>query len=153
MIKLIQIYLNHHIVKMTEERKKILDKINLQIDKLRNNLLDKFPAIHEIDDGIIIRFFTDWDCCDDNSKIRYKRIINEEKPEEKTIFMYLPKGAYFQHMKRDYVDSVICLSGEIELNINNEIVYIEKYTKKRLISNEFHGRVLENTYLIASNAM
>jgi len=137
---------------MTEEKKIILEKINSKINKLRNSLLDKFPAIHEIDDGIIIRFFTDWDSCDDNSKIRYKKIVNKNNPEEKTVFMYLPKGVYFDHMERDYANTIICLSGEIELDINNEIVYIDKYTKHRLHNNEFHGRVLENTYLIASNA-
>lgn len=138
---------------MTTEKKIILDKINSQINKLRNDLLDKFPAIHEIDDGVIVRFFTDWDSCDDNSRIRFKKIVNKDKPEEKVVFMYLPKGAYFEHKKREYADTIICLSGEIELEVDNETIYVEKYTKKSLKNNEFHGRVLENTYIITTNTI
>jgi hypothetical protein len=136
---------------MIEERKKILNKINSQIGRIKTNLLDKFPAIHEIDDGIIVRYFTDWDMCDENTKIKYKKMINENNPEEIIIFMYIPKGAHIECRKRKYIKSITCLTGELELDIDNKFLFIDKYTKKYINSDEFSGRALENTYLLTSN--
>ena len=39
---------------MTNERRLILDKVNMLIDKRKVELFKRFPSIHEIDDGIII---------------------------------------------------------------------------------------------------
>lgn len=136
---------------MKDEKRELLDKINGQIDKIRNRLLDMFPAIHEIEDGFIIRFFTDWDSCDDNTKIRYKRISNLNNPDEKIIFFFIPKGAYIEHKKRDYIESITCINGQLELTMNNKLVVLDSYCKVRLEDNEFHGRATENTYLITSS--
>jgi hypothetical protein len=138
---------------MTEERKKILDKINGQIAKLTSELLSKFPAIHDIDDGFVVHYFTDWDACDENTKIRYKRIVNVTKPEETVVFFFIPKGAHIEHKKRDYIGCITCLTGELELNVNNEIVCLEGATKMCLDTDEFHGRALKNTYLITTNTV
>lgn len=136
---------------MTEEKRKILDKINSQLLKLTNDILSKFPAIHDIDDGFIVRYFTDWDACDDNTKIRYKRILNINKPEEKVVLFFIPKGAFLEHKKRDYVGCITCIAGELELVVNGETVYLDSYTKMCLETDEFHGKALENTYLITTN--
>lgn len=136
---------------MTDEKRQILDKINKQILKLRNEMLDRFPAVHEIEDGFIIRFFTDWDSCDDNTKIRYKRIINVNKPDEKVVFFFIPKGAILEHRKRDYIGCITCINGGLELEIGDKTVLLEAYTKICLEDNEFHGKALENTYLITTN--
>lgn len=147
-----EVQLKHLIVNVMEgEKKKILDKINGQIDKIRNRLLDKFPAIHEIEDGFIIRFFTKWDSCDENTKIRYKKIANRSNPDEKTVFFFIPKGAYIVNKKRDYIGCLTCINGQLELVVNNKMIYLDAYTKTCLDTNEFHGRALENTYLITTS--
>ena len=60
---------------MTTERKELLAKVNELINKRKKQLLDKLPDVHEVDDGIIIRFFTEWDNCDVNEDIKYKKIV------------------------------------------------------------------------------
>ena len=60
---------------MSNERKLILEKVNMLINKRKAELLKRFPSIHEVDDGIIIRFFSEWDDCVNN--IKYHKIINE----------------------------------------------------------------------------
>lgn len=136
---------------MTEEKRKILDKIHGQLAKMTNEILSKFPTIHDIDDGFIVRYFTDWDACDDNTKIRYKRILNVNKPDETVVLFFIPKGAFLEHKKRDYVGCITCITGGLELVIENETIYLEPYTKMCLETDEFHGRALENTYLITTN--
>jgi hypothetical protein len=136
---------------MTDEKKQILDKINRQIHKLRNEMLNRLPTIHEVNDGIIIRFFTDWNNCDDNNKIRYKRIVNLNKSDEKVIFFFIPKGTIFERKKRDYIGSIICINGNLELEIGDKTMFLEGYTKICLEDNEFYGKALENTYLITTN--
>ena len=136
---------------MTIESKKILDKINRLIDKKRNKLLQLLPNIHQIDDGIIIRFFTNWDNCDSNVEIKYKKIVNLDNSKEKLIFFYLPKGAFFEMKKREYINSIICLSGGVEIETDTSIRYLEKYSKIILDSDIFQGKAIENTYLVTSN--
>ena len=86
---------------MTEEKRIILEKIDELIDKRKTELLKRLPSIHGIDDGIIIRFFTDWDDCINN--IKFKRVINDDNSDDVVIFYYLPKGAVVKLEKRDYI--------------------------------------------------
>jgi len=145
------IYQNHHIAKMINEKKIALNRVNGLIQKKREELLKKFPSVHTIDDGIIFRFFTKWDNCDDNNNIKYKRIICVDKPEEIVIFYYLPKGAYFELKERDYISCITCLNGCLEIVCNNIIRVLEPHTKMCLESNNFEGRALENTYVVTTN--
>jgi hypothetical protein len=136
---------------MTAERREILDKVNALIDKRKTELLNRFPSIHEIDDGIIIRFFTDWDNCHTNELIRYKKIINEKNPEDITIFYFLPKGADVVPIKRDYIHSMACLSGKLQININGELQTITGFKKIAFDSDYFEGVALEDTYILTTN--
>lgn len=136
---------------MTEEKKKILDRINILLDKRREELLQHFPSIHEINDGIILRFFTNWDNCDDDNKIKYKKIVNHDNPDEIIVFFFLPKDSYFQLKKREYIGCMTCLSGLLELKFGNNIRILNQYNKICLDSDEFEGRALENTYVITTN--
>lgn len=138
---------------MVEERKKILNHINEIIEKRRIELLQKIPDIHKIGDGFIFRFFTDWDDCNYNTQIKYKKISNLSKPEETVLLFYIPKGTYLEHIKREYVGDITCISGCLELNMNDRIIFIEAFTKVCLETNEFHGRALENCYLITTNTV
>jgi hypothetical protein len=134
---------------MTPERRAILDKVNELIDKRKKELLDQFPSIHEIDDGIIIRFFTDWDNCVNN--IKYKKIIDDTKPEDIVIFYFLPKGAIIELKKRDYIRCISCLSGKLELIINNKVICLTGFKKFCFDSDEFQGVALEDTYVLTTN--
>ena len=136
---------------MTTERKELLNKVNELIDKRKKQLLDKLPNVHDVEDAIIIRFFTEWDNCNENTDIKYKRIANSSKPEEILLFYYLPKGAYFELKERNYINTVTCLNGCVEIICNKNIIVLEPNTKVSLESTMFEGRALENTYLITTN--
>jgi hypothetical protein len=135
---------------MTTERKELLAKVNELINKRRKQLLDRLPSVHEVDDGIIIRFFAEWDDCNENNDIKYKRIISDN-PNEVVIFYYLPKGAYFELKERAYINCIVCLNGSIEIVVNNDIKVLNSNHKICLNNNLFEGRALENTYLLTTN--
>jgi hypothetical protein len=136
---------------MTTERKELLAKVNELIRKRKKELLEKLPNVHEVDDAIIIRFFSEWDECDENTGIKYKKISNIDKPNEVVVFFYLPKGSYFELKKRNFINSITCLNGKLEIDYDNEIRIVDKSTKICLNSNIFEGRALENTYLVTTN--
>jgi len=136
---------------MTEERRIVLDKINDLLNKRRAELLDESPLIHEVDDGVVVRFFTEWNDCEDNEKIKYKKIVNIDKPNESNVFFYLPKDSYFRLTQRFHIGSITCLSGKMEVNVNNDIRLIEGYNKMYFNSNDVEGKVLENTYIITTS--
>ena len=136
---------------MTEEKKIILEKIDVLISKKKVELLKEFPSIHEVDDGIIIRFFTEWDNCINNGKIRFKKITNINDSGETVIFFYLPQGAYFEFKKRSFIKCVTCLSGRIKIDFRDKIMVLESFNKVYLEDDEFEGVALENTYLITTN--
>jgi hypothetical protein len=136
---------------MTTERRAILDKINVLIDKRKNELLKCFPSIHEIDDGIIIRFFSNWDNCHSNELIRFKKIINDKRPEDITIFYFIPKGAKIDLIKRKYIKDISCISGKLELNIGGINQQICGFKKIHIDTDEFQGVALEDTYVFTTN--
>jgi hypothetical protein len=136
---------------MSPERKAIFDKVNELIEKRKKDLLDQFPSIHEIDDGIIIRFFTDWDNCHTNELIRYKKVVDEKRPEDITIFYYIPKGAEVAIEKRPFIKDMACLSGKLELHVNGDILHISGFKKFRIDTDEFFGKALEDTYVLTTN--
>jgi len=136
---------------MINEKKIALNRVNGLIQKKREELLKKFPSVHTIDDGVIFRFFTKWDNCDDNNTIRYKRIPNLDKPDEIVVLFYLPKNAYFELKKREYIGCMTCIEGKLELVFSDTIRFLEGGTKICLDSDVFEGRALENTYLITTS--
>lgn len=135
---------------MTDEKREILNKVNELIEKRKEELLKQLPVVHEVDDSIIIRFFTEWDNCNDNVDIKYKRVVTES-PEEMVLFYYLPKGAYFSLMERAYINCITCLNGCVEIKTENKILVIDTNHKVCLDTNLFEGRALENTYLLTTN--
>ncbi len=135
---------------MTEEKKIILDKIDALIDKRKAELLKGFPSIHEIDDGIIVRFFTDWDNCDDDNEIKFKKLQNDD-PDESVVFWYLPKGSSFDLKQRFFIGCMTCLNGKIDVDIDGKIISFEGYQKKCINSEDVKANVFENTYLITTS--
>jgi len=144
-------FIIHHIAKMTEEKKIILEKIDVLISKKKVELLKEFPSIHEVDDGIIVRFFTKWDNCINNEKIKFKKIININDSGETVVFFYFPQGAYFGFKKRSFIKCITCLNGKIKINFRDKIMVLESFNKVCLEDDEFEGVALENTYLITTN--
>ena len=136
---------------MTEEKRKILDKINSQINRIKTELLGKFPTIHEIDDGFIVRSFFEWDVADYNRNIKIKKLFNVDNPDETIMFYFLPKDTYIELRKREYIYNIICLTGKLELNLGNETRVINGYTKTFINTDTFDGHVLENSYIVTTS--
>ena len=136
---------------MTEEKKILLDKIEYLINKRKSDLIKELPDVHEVSDGIIIRFFGGWDNCEGNDVIKYKSIKNLNNSDETVRFFYLPKNTVIDLKKRDYIKCITCLNGKVEININGEITILNDFNKICLDNNEFHGKALENTYLITTD--
>jgi len=140
---------------MTNEKKIVLDKIETLINKRMFDLLEGLPSIHEIDDGIVIRFFTDWNDCDCkyefNKEVKCKKIVNQDAPDEITMFFYLPKGSFFDFKKKKYISTLTCLSGKLKIDFGNVIRIVDGNTKILLQSNVFQGIALENSYVITTN--
>jgi hypothetical protein len=136
---------------MTEEKQAILNKVNALIDKRKDELLKKLPIVHEVSDAIIIRFFTKWDNCDSNEEIKYKLIKDKDNPDQIIIFYYIPKGAHIILKKRDYIRTITCLNGFLELDVNGKLIYVSELEKVTIDFDEWQGRALENTYAVTSN--
>jgi molybdopterin converting factor small subunit len=138
-------------MELTEKKQRLFTHVNELIDKKKNELLKEFPDVHEVSDAIINRFFTEWDNCNDNNDIKFKNIENLDKPDEVIKFMFLPKDAVFELMKRDYIGYITCLNGKLEINTDGEIRIIEGFTKICIENDVFEGRALENTYIITTS--
>ena len=136
---------------MTLETKELFTKVNYLISKRKEELLNRLPVIHEVDDAIIIRFFTEWDNCNENEDIKFKKISNLDNSKETIIFFYLPKGSYFEFKKRNFIKTLTCLNGKLEIDSENGIRMVSANSKIHLDSNVFEGRALENTYVLTTN--
>lgn len=136
---------------MNEQKAKILKKIDELIDKRRDELLKSFMSIHELNDGIVLRSFSEWDNCDDNKNIKYKLIPNRNDSEEIIIFSFLPKDSKMEFKTREYIQSLTMLSGRLELSDSDGISQINGYSKIVLNDNKFGCVALEDTYALTSN--
>lgn len=134
---------------MSEEKKIVLKRIDELITKRKSEMLKSLPSIHEIDDGIVIRFFTEWDECAND--IKYKRLIDDRNPDDISLFYFLPKGAIIERKKRDYIKCLGCLSGKIEIIEDDNTQILSAFKKICLEGDEFHGIALEDSYVITSN--
>ena len=133
---------------MTEEKKIIIDRIDELIDMRKTALLKTPPSVHEIYDGLVIRFFSEWDECINN--IKYKRIINLNDSDEIILFYFIPKGVVIVDKKRPHVKSLTCLSGLLNINDTNSTHILSPHSKI-LLCGDFHGISLEDSYVISTN--
>lgn len=138
-------------MELTEEKQRVLTRVNELINKKKDELYKEIPSIHEIDDGIIIRFFANWDNCEDDNSIKYKRIVNHDDPDESVVFFFIPKGARFQLGQRYYIGCMTCLNGAISITANNETRVLENYSKFCINSADVDGIAFENTYLVVTS--
>jgi len=136
---------------MTEEKQIVLNKIDTLLAKRTAQLRKELPDVHEVCDGVIIRFFGEWDNCEDDAAIKYKKIPNLDNPDDSTVFFYIPKGSIFDIGERYYMGCINCLNGEIEITVNNETKYLSNYSKICIDSDNVKGIAYENTYLIVTS--
>jgi len=136
---------------MSEEKQILLTKIDHLLAKRRAELIKELPDVHDVDDGIIIRFFTEWDNCQDDNKIKFKKLISHDKPDESVVFFYIPKNSYFELKQRFYVGCMTCLNGKIDITANGETRLLEYYSKICVHSDDVIGKAYENTYLIVTS--
>ena len=135
---------------MTEEKQIVLNKIDTLLNKRTAELFQELPSVHEIDDGIIVRFFTKWDNCVDDDEIKFKK-LEVENPDESVVFWYLPKGSSFELKQRFFIGCMTCLNGKLEVDVNGKIVFLEGYQQKCINSEDVNAKVYENTYLITTS--
>jgi len=133
---------------MNEEKKYIIDRIDKLLDKRKSEMLQNFPYIHEIGDGVVVRYFNNWGYCSENEQIRFKRVPNEENTNDVTVLHFIPKDTKIKLAKRDYVHSAICLTGRIDFIINNITKQLTSYSKMYFNTDEFEAYALEDTYVI-----
>lgn len=133
---------------MISEKKYLFEKINRLIEEKKQNLFNSIPNVHEIDDGVIVRFFTHWDNCKDDNQIKFKKIVSLDNINESIVFFYIPQGSFFDLKQRFFIGDLICLNGEIDLTFKNQTKYLNGYTKISIESDEVEGVAHENTYLI-----
>lgn len=135
---------------MSSERKQLLEKIDKLIHNKKEILLTKYPNVHEVDDGIIVRFFALWDNCTEDNEIKFKK-IEAENPDESVVFWYFPKGSSFELKQRYYIGCMTCLNGKIEVEVDGKNIYLEGYQKKCINSEDVSAKIHENTYLITTS--
>jgi len=135
---------------MTEEKQIVLNKIDTLLHKRRRELIEELPSVHDVDDGIVIRFFTKWDNCEDDDKIKYKK-LESENADESVVFFYIPKGSSFEMKQRYYVGCMTCLNGRIDITANGKTKLLESYSKICVDSDEVSGEAYENTYLFITS--
>ena len=138
-------------MELTEEKQKVLSHVHDLLDKKRNELLKELPDVHEVNDGIIVRFFADWDNCEDDDEIRYKKIVNHDDLDESVVFFFIPKGAQFKLKQRYYIGCISCLNGAMRITVNNETRFLDSYSKICVHSDNVEGMAFENTYLIVTS--
>lgn len=136
---------------MEDEKKYLLKKVHGLINERKEAILQKLPNVHEIDDGVIIRFFTEWDNCEDDDAIKYKKIKNLDDPDESVVFFYIPKGGYFDLKQRFYIGCMTCLNGSINVTFKNQTKNLKGYSKICVETDEIEGLAEENTYLITTS--
>ena len=91
--------------------------------------------------------FSKWELCEDNESIRYQKIVSDD-PEELLYHFYLPKGTILDIKKREYAGCILCLSGRIDLFVENDVVELRANLKKCLESDVYHGKVLRDSYVV-----
>ena len=138
-------------MELTEEKQIVLNRVNRLIDKKRDELLKELPDIHEVDDGIVISFFTDWDNCADDNEIKFKKVNTPDNPDESVVFFFIPQNAYFELKQHFYIGCITCLTGAIDITANNKTKLLEGSTKMCVNTDDVIGKAYENTYLIVTS--
>ena len=133
---------------MNKDRIDLINKINNLIEKRKIELLQRMPFVHEIDDGIVIRFFSDWGECEFHDGVKIKKIINDDDITDITIFYFIPKGVSFNSLEYKNINSLLCMYGSIDLNINDKVNIISGGKKISINNNHFSATAIDDTYIL-----
>ena len=107
---------------MLNEKKEILCRIHNKINRRKSEMLSRFSRINKLTDDFIFRMFnTLIEYNDGDDKIRYKKINNNSDTNDIILLFYIPKGTYFEKLKKEYVNTIICLSGCVEIEFNGKL--------------------------------
>lgn len=137
---------------MYNDRQKIINEIKDSINKKKNRLLNQLPVVHSINDGIIIRFFDNWNNSIHNDNIKYIEIVDDKNPDQKTYYFFLPKGSIFDIKKHDNIENIICLEGKVQLHYNQSSQILNSFNRTTIPPHTSHyGIALNNTYLVVSS--
>lgn len=135
------------------EYKETLDHVKTLINNRINYFVNKMPVIHKIDDGIIIRFFSGWEKDSSRGDFMIKKIKSlNENSKGKKFLAFLPKDTYFEVVEHEHKECLVCLSGQLELVIDNEQVLLDSYNQICIDPNVKHsGKTTKDTYLVVTS--
>ena len=135
---------------MTQERKDAFKKVKELISLKQEFFLNNFPIIHEIEDGLIIRFFTTWEDSKIYPGVKIRRIENKAiNKNEKILLSFIPKGTIFDSHSHNFKECFICLDGEMDIKIDDQMHILENFSKLTIDKNITHSAIaVKDTYLI-----
>jgi hypothetical protein len=113
---------------MINELKEAFESAKKIIYEKKELMIDTFPVVHELEDGIVIKFFSKWeDSVYDNIKI--KKIANLNDTEEKIFLGVIPKGIKIKARSNDYMECFILLDGQLSIDIEGDYKMLDPLTK------------------------
>ena len=135
---------------MSTERTNIINDIKNAINKRKEILLKKIPLVHTLNDGIVIRFFNGWEDSE-YSDIKFIEIVNSRLEDDKTYYFFLPRGSIFSVKEHEYEETLICLDGKVQLNIEDEVKMMNSFTKHHIPPQKKHyGIAMNDTYMLVN---
>lgn len=133
---------------MIPELKEAFEKAKKIIYEKKELMVDSLPVVHELDDGIIIKFFSKWEDSEYDG-VKIKKISNLNNTDEKIFLGYMPKGIKMRARSNDYEECFILLDGQISLDVEGDIKILDSFTKICIDSNtKFSGEALKDSYFI-----
>jgi hypothetical protein len=133
---------------MNKECKIAFEKAKKIIFEKKEDLVNHFPLVHEIEDGFIVKFFSKWEECEE-TKLKVRKIKSLDNPEEIIYLGFMPKGLKINAESKNYNECIICLDGNLMIDIEGDIKYIESFSKLCIGSNKkYCGESLLDSYFI-----
>lgn len=138
---------------VNDEKTRLINEIKDQINKRKNYLLNQLPIVHTINDGIIIRFFDEWEESE-YEDVKYIEIENTNDEDEgiKTYYFFLPKGSIFDIKEHTNIETMICLEGKMQIHYDDKVKMLNSYSRFTIPENTKHyGIAIQNSYMIVSS--
>lgn len=133
---------------MTPELKNAFEEAKRIIFEKKEILVDALPVVHELDDGIVIKFFTDWEDVN-TTKIKLRKISSLDDPDERVYLGFVPKGVKINARSNLFMECLILLDGELIIDIEGDIKNMTSYTKICIDANsKYNGEAIKDSYFI-----
>lgn len=133
---------------MTPELKNAFEKAKKIIYEKQELMYDSMPVVHELEDGILIKFFSNWE--DTNYKdIKIKKISSLDSKTEKIYLGFVPKGIKIKARSNNYTECIICLDGDLLIDIEGDLYNLHPFSKICVSPNmKYDGEAINDTYFI-----